>query len=208
MPVADFDLYLVTDRNQTEGRDLIWVVEQALDGGVDAVQLREKDLCGKDLFLLAEAARNLTSRYGARLFVNDRIDVALAVEADGVQLGNATIPIAAARQMIGAERMIGVSVHALPEAQDARQAGADFIVFGPTYFTPSKASYGPPQGLAPLQKIVEKISLPVYAIGGVKLSNIDELKLTGMRGIALISAIISSKDPKDSAKKFLERLRR
>ena len=207
MPVADFDLYLVTDRNQTEGRDLIWVVEQALDGGVDAVQLREKDLYGKDLFLLAEAARKLTSRYGARLFVNDRIDVALAVEADGVQLGNATIPIAAARQMLGAQRMIGVSVHALSEAQEAHQAGADFIVFGPVYFTPSKASYGPPQGLTPLQKIVEKISLPVYAIGGVKLSNIDELKLTGIRGIALISAIISSTDPKNNAKKFLKRLR-
>ena len=90
MPTPDFDLYLVTDRNQTRGRDLLWVLEQALEGGVRAIQLREKDLGGKELFELAEKTRDLCDRYGALLFVNDRIDVALAVDADGVQLGNAS----------------------------------------------------------------------------------------------------------------------
>ena len=208
MPAADFDLYLVTDRQQTRDRDLLRVLQEALDGGADAVQLREKDLCGKDLFLLAETARKLTHRYTARLFINDRIDVASAVEADGVQLGNASMPIAAARQILGTQRRIGVSVHSLPEAQEAQKAGADFIVFGPIYFTPSKASYGAPQGLQRLQKVVDKISLPVYAIGGLNQTNIADVKQLGVRGIALISAILGADDPKNATAKILALLRR
>ena len=208
MPAADFDLYLVTDRQQTRDRDLLRVLQEALDGGVDAVQLREKDLGGKDLFLLAESARKLTNRYSARLYVNDRIDVASAVEADGVQLGNASMPIAAARQILGAQRCIGVSVHSLAEAQEAQKAGADFIVFGPVYFTPSKASYGPPQGLARLQQIVANISLPIYAIGGINQTNIADVKHLGVRGVALISAILGAADPKNATAKILAVLRR
>lgn len=208
MANVDFDLYLVTDRHQTNGRDLLWILEQALDGGVKAVQLREKELDGRELFQLAEAARKLTQRYGARLFINDRIDVALAVDADGAHLGNASVPIEAARQLLGPGRLIGASVHALAEAERAKQAGADFVVFGPVYFTPSKAPYGAPQGLRPLREVVEKISRPVYAIGGIKQENIDEVLAAGVRGIALISAIISAGNPRQAGQAILEMLRR
>lgn len=207
MAVVDFELYLVTDRQQTNGRELLWVLEQALDGGVRAVQLREKDLDGGALFSLAERARKLTSHYGAKLIINDRIDVALAVDADGVHLGNASLPIATARQLLGAERLIGASVHALSEAETAERAGADFLVFGPIYFTPSKAPYGAPQGLAPLRQVVEKTSRPVYAIGGIKPENIKEVMATGARGIALISAIIGAGAPKQAANNMLQALR-
>jgi thiamine-phosphate pyrophosphorylase len=205
VPIPEFDVYLVTDRSQTQDRDLLWVLRRALDGGVKAIQLREKDLAGKDLFLLAEAARKLTQSYRAALFINDRIDVALAISADGVQLGRTSLPITAARKLLGAQKLIGVSTHSPQEAQESEEQGADFVLFGPVYFTPSKASYGTPQGLAALKKTVEKISLPVYAIGGIKSENILEAKRTGIRGIALISGIMSAPDPKKAAEEIIER---
>lgn len=208
MPIVDFDLYLVTDRTQTRGRDLLAVLEQTLQGGVRAVQLREKDLSASELFVLAEKTRKLCQRYDALLFVNDRVDVALAVEADGVQLGTASIPIEAARELLGPRKIIGASTHSLGEANEAVQHGADFILFGPVYFTPSKASYGSPQGLEALKKIVEKISLPVYAIGGIKLDNIEDVRRTGVRGVALISAVMSAKNPAEATQNILSQLRR
>ena len=208
MPSPNFDLYLVTDRKQTQGRDLLWVLEQALEGGVKSIQLREKDLSGKDLFDLAAKTRELCRRYDALLFINDRVDVALAVDADGVQLGKASIPIEHVRQLLGPLKIIGASTHSLLESQEAEQSGADFILFGSVYFTPSKASYGAPQGLEALKKIVEKISLPVYAIGGINSSNIGNTRGTGIRGVALISAIVSAENPKAATQEILNLLSR
>ena len=208
MPVPDFDLYLVTDRTQTQDRDLLWVLEQALEGGIKAIQLREKDLSGRELFSAAEKTRALCNRYRARLFINDRIDVALAVEADGVQLGKASMPIEAARDLLGPGKLLGASTHSLDEAKEAELGGADFILFGPVYFTPSKASYGAPQGLEALKKIVEKISLPVYAIGGIKPENIEDVRSIRVRGVALISAIMSANGPKQATQKILSLLQR
>ncbi|MEK6561812.1 MAG: thiamine phosphate synthase [Candidatus Binatota bacterium] len=208
MRSPNFDLYLVTDRNQTGGRDLLWVLERALEGGVRAVQLREKDLGGRELFVLAEKTKRLCERYQANLFVNDRVDVALGVDADGVHLGGDSMPVRAARELLGAEKLIGVSTHSINEAREAEQEKADFILFGPVYFTASKAAYGEPQGLGRLKKVVEKISLPVYAIGGVKVGNIAEVKETGVRGIALISAVLSASDPRAATRRILETLAR
>ena len=208
MPTPDFDLYLVTDRGMTQGRDLLWVLQQALDGGVRGIQLREKDLVGRELFFLAEAARKLTQRYHALLLINDRIDIALAVDADGVHLSTASIPIESARALLGRQQLLGASTHSLEEAQEAERNGADFVVFGPVYFTPSKASYGSPQGLAALKKVVEKLSLPIYAIGGIKPENIADTRRTGVRGVALISAVMSAADPEDVTKKILNLLKR
>ena len=179
-----------------------------MDGGVRAVQLREKDLSGRELFVLAEKIKTLCERYHAGLFINDRVDVALGVDADGVQLGVASMPIEAARELFGAKKLIGVSTHTLREAGEAERAGADFILFGPVYFTPSKAAYGKPQGISALQEVVEKISLPVYAIGGIKAGNMAEVRATGVRGVALISAIMSAPDPLAAAREMLEILRR
>jgi thiamine-phosphate pyrophosphorylase len=208
VPIPNFDVYLVTDRGQALGRDLLSVLECALDGGIRAIQLREKDLGGKELFLLAEAARKLTDRYRAALLINDRIDVALASGADGVHVGRESFPVPKARELIGTQKMIGVSTHSLEQAQEAEEQGADFIVFGPVYFTPSKAKYGAPQGLMTLKKIVEKTSLPVYAIGGLKADNIPETKKTGVRGIALISAVVGAGNPKTAAEEIIAQLRR
>jgi thiamine-phosphate pyrophosphorylase len=202
-----FDLYLVTDRTQTGGRDLLWILEQALQAGVGAVQLREKDLSGRELLILAEKAKKLCERYHAGLFINDRIDIALEVDAEGVQLGTSSLPIEAARRLIGKEKLIGVSTHSLSEAEAAEQAGADFILFGPIYLTPSKAVYGKPQGLDPLRNVVEKISLPVYAIGGINEENAAEVKETGISGVALISAVLGAVEPGVAARKILAAVR-
>jgi thiamine-phosphate pyrophosphorylase len=208
VPTPNFDLYLVTDRLHTAGRDLLWVLEQALEGGVKAIQLREKDLSGKELFILAEKTRRLCQRYQAALLINDRLDVALATDAAGVQLGKTSLPLSDARALLGNSRFIGASVHSLDEAQSAERGGADFLVFGPVYFTPSKAAFGAPQGVSALQKIVEIARLPVYAIGGIKPDNITELRSACVERVALISAIIEASQPKQAAEDIIRLLRR
>lgn len=205
--LPNFDLYLVTDRSLVQGKDLLRILEQALDGGLRAIQLREKDLGGRELFILAEKVKALCNRYRACLFVNDRVDVALGVDAEGVQLGSASMPVDVVRTLVGQTKIIGVSTHSLKEAEEAQRAGADFVLFGPIYFTPSKAAYGKPQGILSLKEVVEKISLPVYAIGGIKAENIAEVKETRVRGVALISAIMSVHDPRRAAQEILEALR-
>jgi len=208
VPTPTFDLYLVTDRAQTGGRDPLAVLEQALAGGVKAVQLREKDLSGKALFELAEKTRRLCDRYQASLLINDRIDVALAVDAAGVQITGVSLPVDVARNLLGPRKLLGASTHSLEEARQAQNDGADFILFGPVYLTPSKAAFGAPQGLQALKKILENVSLPVYAIGGIKAEHIAELRSLGIRGVALISAIIGAADPKEAAASLLRLLER
>jgi thiamine-phosphate pyrophosphorylase len=141
-------LVLVTDRHATGGRDLVDVVARALDAGLPAVQLRDKDLSGRALLVLAERLRALTARTGALLLVNDRVDVAVAVGADGVHLGGGSMPVEVVRRMLPPHALIGVSTHA---PADVAATAADFVVFGPVYATPSKAAFGAPQGVAALR---------------------------------------------------------
>jgi len=203
----DFNLYLVTDRNETAGRDLLWVLEQALEGGVGAIQLREKDLGGRDLLSLAHKIRQLCDRYQAELFINDRVDVAMATDAH-VHLTANSIPTEVVRNLVGADTKIGVSTHRLAEAQAAVQSGADFILFGPVYRTPSKIAYGDPQGVPTLQTITENVLVPVFGIGGIKLEQIPELRAHGAKRIALISAILQAPDPRSATRDILRALGR
>lgn len=202
--MIDFRLYFVTDRHQTAGRPLPDVVRAALDGGVRAVQLREKDLEAGELYRLAARLRELTARYAARLLINDRLDVALAVEADGVHLGQMSFPVRAARQLLGPDTLIGVSTHTPAEIVAAE--GADFVIFGPVYFTPSKAIYGKPQGLERLRQAVRSSPVPVFAIGGIHTGRIAAVRAAGARGIALISALSGAPDPRRTAQALLAQL--
>jgi thiamine-phosphate pyrophosphorylase len=193
--LVDFSLYLITDRMQTAGRALPAVVADALRGGLRAVQLREKDLTACQLFELAAELRTLTQEYGAKLLINDRIDVAMAVGADGVHLGRASLPVVVARRILGGTRIIGYSAHSMTEARQAELDGADFVTFGPIYATPSKAAYGEPLGLARLAEVARSLAIPVFALGGVKLSSIPEVLSFGAHGVALISGIIAAQNP-------------
>ncbi|GBE02915.1 thiamine-phosphate synthase [bacterium BMS3Bbin06] len=189
--MIDFCIYLVTDRRQLS-IPLLEGIEEALKGGIRAIQLREKDLSVRELLVLAAELRELTSRYDARLFINDRVDVAMVVEADGVHLGAGGMPVDSVRRLTGGEMLIGVSTHSLGDAEAAERAGADFITFGPVYETPSKMKYGPPQGPEKLRKVAGNIRIPVFAIGGIKKEKIGEVRDAGARGIALISGILAS----------------
>jgi thiamine-phosphate pyrophosphorylase len=203
----DFELYVVTDRQLTGGRPLRLVVEAALRGGARAFQLREKDLSARELYPLALEMRQLTQAYGARLLINDRVDVALAVDADGVHLTTTSLPASIARRVLGPGRLIGVSTHTLAEAQAAAEEGADFLVFGPVFFTPSKAPYGEPVGLDALRAVRVAVRSPILAIGGIKKANLDQVLAAGADGIAVISAIISADDPMAASQDLLATLR-
>ena len=202
-PWIDFNFYLITDRRNTGGRELCAVVEEALRGGVRAVQLREKDLSSRELYELAYEMRKLTSRYGSRLFINDRVDIALAVDADGVHLGGESIPIYRARMVMGEKKLIGVSCHNQVNAITAQEKGADFITFGPVFPTPSKAVYGEPLGTAKLEEIASLLQIPVFALGGIKRDKVPEVVACGAHGIALVSAVLTADNPRDEAKALL-----
>ncbi len=202
-------LYLITDRTQTRGRSLVEVVKAGLEGGVRLVQLREKDLSGKDLFYLAKELRELTSQYNAKLLINDRVDIALAVGADGVHLGRQSMSVKDARRAVEISSLpvtvpiIGTSTHSLKEALQAEADGADFITFGPVYYTPSKSSYGAPVGIDKLKEAARAVNLPIYALGGVKKENIEEVMSADAYGVAVISAIMSAEDVKKSTEEML-----
>lgn len=193
--MVDFSLYLITGRMQTAGRSLPAVVADALRGGLRAVQLREKDLTAGQLFELAVELRRLTREYGAKLLINDRIDVALAVAADGVHLGKASLPVPEARRILGSTLLIGYSAHGAEEAVQAQRDGADFVTLGPVYHTPSKALYGEPLGPGALAEAVRVVNIPVFALGGVTHISAAEVLSAGAHGIALISAVMAAPDP-------------
>jgi thiamine-phosphate pyrophosphorylase len=203
---VDFNLYLITDLKQTGSLRLIDIVEDALKGGVKGVQLREKDLSSRELYELAYDMRKLTSRYGAKLLINDRVDISLAVEADGVHLGLNSMPIHRVRRLLGNTRLIGLSCHNQVNAIMAQENGADFITFGPVYYTPSKANYGKPVGIERLEIVSHLLDIPVFALGGIKKENIHEVTAAGATGIALVSAIIAHEDPLNEARAMIAML--
>jgi thiamine-phosphate pyrophosphorylase len=202
-----FALYLVTDRSLTP-RPLLEVVEECLDAGLRAVQLREKDLAVRVLLAVAQPVRVAARRHDARLLINDRADVALAVGADGVQRTHLSLPVSALHGIGPSGFLIGASVHSEVEAREAAAEGADFLVFGPVYDTPSKRQYGPPQGLEPLRRVVTAVDRPVLAVGGVTPARVSEVLDTGARGVAVISAIMAAPRPADAVKCFLDALGR
>jgi thiamine-phosphate pyrophosphorylase len=202
-----FSLYLITAR-AAASRPPADVVEECLAAGLRAVQLREKDLEARDLLALADTLREATQRHGARLIVNDRADVALAAGADGVQRTHASLPVSALRGITRPGFLVGASVHSEAEAREAAAQGADFIVFGPVYDTPSKRRYGPPQGLAALATVTRAVDRPVLAVGGLTPERVASVLAAGAAGVAVIGAIYAAARPADATKAFLDALGR
>ena len=201
-PSIDFPLYLITDRHQTQGRNLLEVVQEAIDGGVQAVQLREKDLCPRDLYELAVSFRQLTHQAGVRLFINDRVDLAMAVNADGVHLRSDSFPISAVRKIIGRTKRIGVSTHSLKDVRKAEDEGADFVTLGPIYYTPSKAHFGDPLGPLVIEEVKNETHIPVFALGGMTVARVSDVMNRGAVGIGVISAILGSHAVKKNTHEF------
>lgn len=199
---VDFRVYLITDRKQTKV-PLLQAIRQALQGGVRAIQLREKDLPIRELLALAQDMRSLTKEYSAKLFINDRVDVAVAVDADGVHLGHQSMPPEAVRRIAGDRMLIGVSTHTIEEANAAEAGGADFITFGPVFLTPSKAAFMRPVGLDNLKEAKKSVKIPLFGLGGIKSGNVRQVMCSGADGIALISAIFRTDDIKRAAEDII-----
>lgn len=204
---SSWGLYVVTDRSLTKGRPLEVVVEAALAGGAKAIQLREKDLSTRDLYELVERLLPLVHGRGACLLINDRVDLTLALPIDGVHLSRTSLPPAETRALLGPARLIGVSCHSLEEAIEAEREGADFIILGPLFPTPSKAAYGPPIGLARLKDVRRRVRLPILGIGGITSSNTASVMSAGADGAAVISAIMTADDPADAVASLLHAIR-
>jgi thiamine-phosphate pyrophosphorylase len=207
VPRVDFSFYLVTDRHQTGGRPLVPLIERALGAGLRAVQLREKDLDTKSALGLAEALLGLTRRHQALLLINDRVDLVLALGADGVHLRADSLPIFEARRLLGPTRYIGASTHSADEVEQAAAAGADFVVLGPIYDTPSKRAYGPPIGIRPIQEARRRCAVPVLAIGGVTPDCVPELMAAGACGLAVTSAVLAAERVEVVTHRFLTALK-
>ena len=186
----------------------VTLAREALNGGATMIQLRHKSASGSQLFTWAVAIRNFCREYHALFIINDRVDIALACEADGVHLGQDDLPAAAARKLLGNTRIIGVSVSSPEEAVQAEKDGADYIGFGHVYPTVSKLKEHPPLGPENLQKTVESISLPVVAIGGISIENAPILISRGASGVAVISAVSRAENPSKAASELVRALQK
>lgn len=206
MQLTDFSLYLITGRHQAGGRPLTAVVRQALEGGIRAVQLREKDLPAAELYRLATKLRSITSEFDARLIINDRLDIAMAAGADGVHIGINSLPVAVARSVMGKDKIICYSAHDVDEALSAQADGADFVTFGPVYHTPSKIEYGEPCGVKKLADAVSALNIPVIGLGGISEANVTDALSAGIRGVAVISAVLAAVDPRAAASSLLKKI--
>ncbi|MBX9661665.1 MAG: thiamine phosphate synthase [Nitrospiraceae bacterium] len=190
MPPVDFHLLLVTDRSLVRGRSLASALQESVDAGVPAIQLRERDLSTLELLSLAQQIRALTRDRAVPLIINDRVDLAVALDLDGVHLRASSLPVRAARRVLGAQRLIGRSAHSVTEVQQAGDDGADYVILGPIFETPSKREFGAPLGLAVLAAACRHTSVPVFAIGGITRERIASVRDAGAFGVAMIGGIL------------------
>jgi thiamine-phosphate pyrophosphorylase len=205
---APFSLYLITDRKLAKG-GLAAACEQALAGaGSDAhriaIQLREKDLTGREQLALAHELRRISSAHCALLLVNDRVDIAIACDADGVHLPADSFAVRDARALLGKSKLIGCSTHSIAEVEAANRAGANFVVFGPVFDPISKSAYGPATGVESLREACEASDIPVYALGGITPDRIEELSDCEIAGVAVIGAVFGASSPADATRALLQ----
>lgn len=197
--MPDYSLYLVTDRGLSLGRSTVDIVRAAVDGGATCVQLREKSCSTREFLTEARAVRELLSGTGVPLIINDRIDVALAVGADGVHLGQTDMPIHDARRLVGPGMLIGISAECLDDAVRAEDQGADYIGVSPVFSTPTKTDTAPALGLDGVAAIRAAVSIPLVGIGGIHRENAAAVITAGCHGLAVVSAIVSAPDPQQAA---------
>ena len=200
-------LVVLTDRDLAAPRTIEEVVESALLGGASAIQLRDKEATSRELLEVGQRLRILTKRYGALLFVNDRFDVALAAEADGVHVGPDDIPVAEIRANVPGEFLIGYSSDDVTQAQRAVAAGADYIGCGAVYGTTTKAGAGAAIGLAPLDAMANAVDVPVVAIGGITPERVGEVAATRAAGVAVAGGVMAAADPAVAVRRLMEPFR-
>ena len=201
MKDIDLSLYLVTDNSENE-KKFLKTIEEAIIGGVSVVQIREKTAETLEFYNLAIKVKKITTKYNVPLIINDRVDVALAIDADGVHVGQSDMPCDITRKLIGENKILGVSATTIEEAKKAENNGADYIGTGAIFPTTTKND-APSITKKDLSDIANSINIPVVAIGGITIENANELKNTGISGLSVVSAIMNAEDPKKASEKLL-----
>ncbi|MDD5946952.1 MAG: thiamine phosphate synthase [Oscillospiraceae bacterium] len=194
----DTTMYFITDRTGWDESTFLQRVESACKGGVTLLQLREKECTTREYLALAQQVHQITRRYGIPLLIDDRVDVALAVDAEGVHLGQSDMPVQLARRLMGKEKIIGATAKTVPQAMEAYQAGADYLGVGAIYPTTTKVKTVL-TSVDTLKAIVQAVPIPVNAIGGLQKNNLQVLKGSGIDGICAVSAIMKADDPQVAA---------
>ena len=201
MKNIDLSLYLVTD-NSDDVEKFLNTIEEGIKGGVTVVQIKKKTADTLEFYNLALKVKEITTKYDVPLIINDRVDVALAIDADGVHVGQSDMPCSVTRRLIGEDKILGVSAATIEEAKKAEKDGADYIGTGAVFPTATKDD-APKITKKDLKEIVDSINIPVVAIGGITLENASQLNDTGIAGLSVVSAIMSSENPKESSEKLL-----
>jgi thiamine-phosphate diphosphorylase len=199
-----WNLYLVTDPELSLGRSHEFIVSSAIRGGTGVIQYRDKNACTRRMIDTARILRNLCRSHGVAFIVNDRLDVALAVDADGIHVGQDDMPARIVRQWIGPGKILGISVNTVGQAKIAIEDGADYLGAGPVFSTMTKADAGEPIGLEGLARIARASSVPVVAISGINASNAEGVIKAGAAGIAVVSAIVSAEDVEGASRELHE----
>jgi thiamine-phosphate pyrophosphorylase len=204
--MKDFRLYAITGEEFHKDRSLIEVMEEAILGGVDIIQLRDKKNSKKVVFEKAKLLKDLTVKYDIPLIVNDHIDVALAVDAEGIHIGQDDLPLIEARKIIGKNKIIGISTHKIEEAREAQENGADYIGVGPIFATKSKEDVVDPVTTKYIEEVVKEITIPFVVIGGIKLHNVEQVLSSGATRICAISEIVGSNDVTNTCREFIRKI--
>ncbi len=202
----DFNLYVVLGREFSKGRDFLDVTRQAIDGGAGAIQLRDKEMPKRELLAWAYRLRELTREHGVTFIMNDHLDIALAVGADGIHLGQEDFPLPEARRIAGPDFIIGASTHSVEEAKQAVEEGASYINIGPIFQTATKKGVISPVGPEMIEKVQSVVQHPFTVMGGIKLDNVDEVLKRGARRIAVVTAVVGADDIQSAARAFMERI--
>lgn len=204
----DWTLYVVTDSKLSRGRSHLEVAQAAIRGGATVVQLRDKEAATRELVETGRVLRDLTQEMGVTFIINDRVDVALAVEADGVHLGVDDMPVPIARRLMGSEAIIGFSPETVEQARQAETDSADYLGVGAVFGTSTKPDAGPPIGVEGLREMVQAVSIPVVAIGGITADNAAQCIQAGAAGVVVISAVVAAEDVEAAARRLRERIER
>lgn len=204
MKREDLTLYLVTDRGLAGEKAIEDIVKEAVEGGVTMVQLREKDIATRDFIALALRLKEVLKPYAVPLIINDRVDVALASDAEGVHIGQSDMPYAMARTLLGPSKIIGLSVENFDQIEEANSLDVDYIGVSPVFATPTKTDTAAPFGLDGLRRAVRMSVHPTVAIGGMNERTAADVMACGTDGIAVVSAIVCAPDPEESSKKLLQ----
>lgn len=199
-------LYLVTDRGLSLGRDIEWVVSEAVKGGVSIVQLREKDIDTREFVDLGKRLKALLAPLGVPLIINDRVDVALAVDADGVHIGQSDMPYEIARKLLGPDKIIGLSAENMDDILEANKLDVDYVAISPVYSTTTKTDTAAPFGLDGVEKAVKLSVHPTVCIGGMNEKTVADVMARGTDGVAVVSAIVSAPSPREASENLLKLL--